>query len=184
MGVRQDIFHRIFHKTLFQAEVMPRTLNEAPITTRNARAKLAPRSEPYWRGIDPEVHLGYRRGPRGGTWLVRWRVPQGYWREQIGTADDEIAEGTLSYNEAVKKARAVVEATRVEEKASAEGPVLRVSSAVETYIADRDARASGCGGPARSDAGRRLRRYVIGQPKRGSKRAFPLHHWRTWHCTR
>jgi hypothetical protein len=119
---------------------MPKTLKEAPVTTRNARAKLAPQAEPYWRGIDPEVHLGYRKAKRGGAWLVRWRVPQGYHREDVGTADDEIGKGNLDFNAAVRKARAIVEAVRVEAKAAADGPLLRVRGAVETYIDERDAR--------------------------------------------
>jgi hypothetical protein len=41
-----------------------KTLKETPITTRNARARLP--AGLHWRGIDPETHLGYRKGKRGG----------------------------------------------------------------------------------------------------------------------
>jgi hypothetical protein len=48
---------------------MAKTLKEAAITTRNARAKLP--LGLYFKGIDPEVHLGYRKGKHDGVWLVR-----------------------------------------------------------------------------------------------------------------
>ena len=57
---------------------MAKTLTETPISTRNARSKLEPGI--YFKGIDREVHLGYRKGARGGVWFVRWRaerVPAG-----------------------------------------------------------------------------------------------------------
>lgn len=151
---------------------MAKTLKEAAMTTRNARSKLA--AGVHWRGIDPEVHLGYRRAKRGGTWLVRWRNGPGYRQETLGTADDEIGTGTLDFNAAVQKARTTIEAARAEAKAMAEGPPLRVRTAVEAYILERDARDSRRSGRAvRSDAGRRLRRYVIGQEKRGRREAIP-----------
>ena len=68
---------------------MARTLKEAPLTTRNARAGLP--SGLHWRGLDPEVHLGYRKGKRGGVWLVRWRHGPGYRQAPLGTADDSLA---------------------------------------------------------------------------------------------
>lgn len=149
---------------------MAKTLKEAPITTRAARAKLPVRPYPYWRAIDPDTHLGYLKSSRGGTWQVRRREGKGYKREQLGTADDEIAEGTLDYRSAIRAARARVEAARAEARAAAEGPPLTVRLAVEAYIAARDARESKRAGRAkRSDAGQRLGRYVIGQPARGKR---------------
>lgn len=151
---------------------MAKTLKEAVITTRNARTKLP--GGVHWRGIDPDVHLGYRKGRRGGVWLVRWRNGAGYRQEKIGTADDRIAEGTLDFNAAVLKARIAVEAARSEAKARADGPLLRVRMAVEAYIAERDARETRRRGrAARSDAARRLARYVIGQNGRGKQSAIP-----------
>jgi len=147
---------------------MAKTLIEAPLTTRNARGGLM--SGVHWRGIDPEVHLGYRKGKRGGVWLVRWRNGTGYRQERIGTADDEIREGTLDFNAAVKAAREKVEAARIETRATAEGPKLTVRYAVEAYVADRDARESKRKGrPVRSDAAHRLERYVVGKEAKGKR---------------
>ena len=151
---------------------MSKTLNEAPITTRNARARLPPGL--HWRGIDPETHLGYRKGKHGGNWLVRWRNGEGYRQTPIGTADDVIAVGTLDYNAAVRAGRTMVEAVRSEARARADGPLLTVRSAVESYIAIRNARHSRrAGRTVQSDAGHRLPRYVIGQKARGKLDATP-----------
>lgn len=60
----------------------------------------------HWRGLDPDIHLGYRKGKRGGRWLVRWYTgDQQYQQGTIGTADDLIAEGNLSFEEASRIAR-------------------------------------------------------------------------------
>jgi hypothetical protein len=98
---------------------MAKTLKEAQLTTRNARQKLA--AGVHWHGIDPEVHLGYRKGKRGGVWLVRWRAGTGYRQDGLGTADDAIVEGTLSYLDARKAARGRVEKARRDAQAVSTG---------------------------------------------------------------
>ena len=149
---------------------MAKTLREAPLTTRNARAKL--REGLHWRGIDAEVHLGYRRGKRGGVWLVRWRVGAGYRQDRLGAADDEISEGTLDYGAAVRAARERVEAARIEERAKADGVVRTVATAVAAYCAGRDGRDSARKGRAiRSDATHKMERYVTGREARGRRAA-------------
>ena len=151
---------------------MAKTLKEAPITTANARAKLS--AGLHWRSLDPDVRLGYRKGRRGGVWLVRWRNGVGYRQKPIGTADDAIKEGTLDFNAAVKTARKEVAAARLEAKAVADGPVLTVGLATERYVAERDARQSKrAGRQIRSDTARRLRRYLLGQPARGKQNVVP-----------
>ncbi|RXH12467.1 tyrosine-type recombinase/integrase [Bradyrhizobium guangzhouense] len=151
---------------------MAKTLTEAPITTRIARARLP--AGLHWRGIDPETHLGYRKGKRGGGWLVRWRNGAGYRQAPLGTADDAIGAGTLDYNAAIRAAKRAVEAARAEAKAKADGPLLTVQSVVEAYIEARNARHSRrAGRTVRSDAGHRLPRYVIGQKARGKQKAIP-----------
>ena len=89
---------------------MSKVLTEAPLTTRNARAKLATGS--HWRAIDPDTHLGYRKGVRGGRWLVRWYQREGgYQQRTLATADDAFdADGSsiLDFNQAAAKARAHV----------------------------------------------------------------------------
>ena len=83
---------------------MGRTVNEARITTRNARAKLQASKTPYWRAIDRGLHLGYRKGKDGGTWVGRLKRSDGkYVTCKLGTADDVVeADGTgvLTYSQA------------------------------------------------------------------------------------
>jgi integrase len=45
--------------------------------------------KPYYRAIDPGLHLGYRKGRGGGKWVMRWYVGDGEYKvETVGTADD------------------------------------------------------------------------------------------------
>lgn len=114
---------------------MGRKLQELQITTRNARSNLTPGL--HWRGIDPDVHLGYNKKKRGGNWLVRWRVTQGYHRDAIGNADDIIdADGvnTLSFSQAVAAAKAHVIKKRAEEIATVAGPIPIVRDLCGEYL--------------------------------------------------
>lgn len=145
---------------------MAKTLKEAPLTTRNARAKLP--EGLHWRGVDVDVHLGYRKGPRGGVWLVRWRNGTGYRQERLGTADDQIAEGTLAYADAVKLGRDHVAGARRDARAAAHGPVQTVRTAISAYTAMRDARDSErAGRTVRSTASYRLELHVLGREAKG-----------------
>lgn len=140
---------------------MARILIEAPLTTPSARSALAVGT--HWRRIDGDTHLGYRKGKRSGSWLVRWRSPDGYRQEGLGTADDTIKAGNLTFAEAQLKARKTIEAMRVAEIAKADGEAPTVRSAVEAYVAVRNRRDSDRKGrEVRSDADQRLRRYVLG----------------------
>lgn len=149
---------------------MSKSLLESPLTTRNARASLA--LGIHWRRIDPETHLGYRKGKRAGVWLVRWRNGAGYRQAPLGSADDAIKAGTLSFEAALKAARELVEKARADAAAEAAGPVVTVRTAIESYIASRDARDSRrAGRTKRSDAASRLARYVTGKPASGKRKA-------------
>lgn len=122
----------------------------------------------YWRGIDPDTHLGYRRGKRGGRWVVRWREGIGYQQVTLGTADDKIGIGTLTYDAANKAARNHVKKARIEAKARADGPPLTVRLAIKLYIEYREAREKEqIGRTGKSDMKQRLGRHVLGQSTRG-----------------
>ena len=149
---------------------MAKTLTEAPISTRNARSKLPVGL--HYKGIDPEVHLGYRKNKRGGVWFVRWRNGKGYRQVSLGVADDELREGTFDYYAAVRHARKTVEAARKEARAAADGTPPTVRTALEVYVAGRDKRESDRKNrPVHSDAGR-LVRYVLGRAKCGKREAI------------
>ncbi|OWQ98393.1 tyrosine-type recombinase/integrase [Sphingopyxis witflariensis] len=161
---------------------MTRRLTETAITSRSARKALE--DGIYWRGIDPDVHIGYRKGKRGGRWLARWYVgDQKYSQAKLGTADDVLSEGNLSYEAAVKAARVTVEQARLRVRLEAAGPPVTVKSAVETYTAMRDARDTvRKGRPSRSDASSRLTLHVLSKPKLAEKALCDLrdHHLKTW----
>lgn len=140
---------------------MPKSLTESQITTRASRANLT--IGVHWRQLDPDTHLGYRKGKRGGRWLVRiYNGSGGYKQETIGTADDIISTGTLSYDDASRLARQTVVSTRKLSAIEAAGPVPTVLSAITSYIERSNKRASArAGRPIRSGAASRLSMYVL-----------------------
>jgi integrase len=68
---------------------MPRKVRDAALETRSARARLRVAHRPYFRLIEPGLHLGFRKLASGpGTWLVRRYVGDGrYIAENLRTAD-------------------------------------------------------------------------------------------------
>lgn len=86
---------------------MARAPREYRFDTVDARLKLKPRKEPYWRQIVPGTFLGIAKGSRGSSWIARQRQGAGYSAQRIGTPDDHAdadGEVVLSYGQAVKKA--------------------------------------------------------------------------------
>ena len=72
---------------------MPRSVADAPLTTRAARERLAERHQPYWRGMGAGAAMGYRKGTTAGVWLVRVADPSaggGYRQASLGRADDTL----------------------------------------------------------------------------------------------
>jgi integrase len=137
---------------------MSRNLIEAQLTTPSARQKLA--SGMHWRSLDADVHLGYRKGIRGGRWLVRWRTGHGYRQEVIGAADDFIeSDGmhSLSFHQASSKARVIIAQRRANAIAGTGTGPLTVRDVINEYIADRETRELGYN----RDARYRLGRYVL-----------------------
>jgi integrase len=119
---------------------MPRAVKDAKLDSRTAREKLAPRGKPYWRALDHELHIGYRKSTQFGRWVARrYLGDQQYLTETIGTADDHATAdgiGTLDWWQAQSKAkewRAAAERTAagIEEPAA---PVT-VADVVQDYLA-------------------------------------------------
>src|SRR6516225_6661596 len=90
---------------------MARTIRDAALESRTARSRLKPNGQPYYRGIEPGLHLGYRKPRAGaGRWLARLNVEGKYSYQPLGTADDfSDADGRiiLSYKQAQDAARKV-----------------------------------------------------------------------------
>ena len=125
---------------------MARTVRNAKIDTRSARAKLTKRREPYWTTISPGCALGYRRG-KSGTWIARlYGSDKNFHYQSLGAADDTLdADGhlALSFGQAQEHARAFF-AKKARELAGGElaaGPYT-IAVAFAGYFAERENRGS------------------------------------------
>lgn len=90
---------------------MARTVRDHRLESRNARARLKVRAEPYWTMLNEGFHLGYYRGKKSAKWVARNRPPGragGYNKTTLGEADDTSdADGSrvLDYRQAQDRAR-------------------------------------------------------------------------------
>ena len=89
---------------------MGRSVRDAKLDNPAAREKLKARGKPYYRMLDPGLHLGYRRLKGApGRWVARYYVGnQAYVVETIATADDfSAANGVdvLDFRQAQEAAR-------------------------------------------------------------------------------
>jgi integrase len=122
---------------------MARTIKDASLDSRTARTRLTPRGKPYYRQIEPGLHLGYRK-PRGrkgkpatsGQWVTRMYVGgQSYKVKKLGVADDFAdADGIaiLSFAQAQNKALERLK-QGARDEAGIHGP-LTVADAIRDYL--------------------------------------------------
>ena len=119
---------------------MPRTLRDAKLDTRSARAKLRVRREPFWRSISEGLAVGYRKGAKGGTWIARhYSSDHGRRFRALGTADDVAdpdGEHVLSFAQAQEAGRRwFAELAHGDGSTSDHGP-YSVAQALDDYVAD------------------------------------------------
>jgi integrase len=121
---------------------VPRRVRNAKLDTPSARAKLAPRREPYWTVLVTGCAIGYRKLARArGTWIARFRDDRGKQRySALGPADDinDPASGlALSYGAAQEKAREWFKraARGFDDQPQRTGPYT-VKDACTDYVAD------------------------------------------------
>jgi integrase len=138
-----------------------RTVRDAKLETRSARAKLKPSGTPHYRGLDPGLHLGYRKGKSGGRWVVRWRTADDTYKvETIGTADDTAdADGNavLSFAQAQAAAREWRAAlARAAKGLVAGGDPYTVRRCLDEYVEFLDAERK-----TAVDAGRRIKALIL-----------------------
>ena len=119
---------------------MARTVRNAKLTTRSARAKHPSRREPYWTVISEGCALGYRRGLRGGTWIAKFRDDTGRRHYgPLGAADDAREPDGLSvfsFAQAQERARAFFHQKAREaagDLAPLDGPYT-VANAITDYL--------------------------------------------------
>src|SRR5215469_6545162 len=73
------------------------------LETRSARKQLKERPEPYYRELRRGLHIGYRRGRTGGSWLIREHRGDRFVKRRLGAADDDAPSdgvSVLSWEEA------------------------------------------------------------------------------------
>lgn len=116
---------------------MPRTVRDAALENRAARGRLKARNKPYYRAIEPGLHLGYRKPLSGaGRWIARHYLGgQAYELETIATADDfSDADGVaiLNFGQAQARAREQM-VLRAHAVAGKHGPYT-VEDAINDYL--------------------------------------------------
>lgn len=121
--------------------IMARAVRDARLESRAARERLSPSGKPYYRTLDPGLHLGYRKPKAGaGRWVARFYIGERtYTVETIATADDlSTANGidVLDFRQAQEEAR-----RRRDGRAHAiAGGPYTVADAMEDYLEALEAR--------------------------------------------
>src|SRR5262245_35792344 len=120
---------------------MPRKVRDSNLETRTARARLKVAHKPYFRLIEPGLHVGYRKLPSGpGTWVVRRYAGEGrYTVKNLFTADGRLivaddysnADGRTVLNFAQAQERAKVHRPQA---AHDDGPYT-VARTMDAYLA-------------------------------------------------
>jgi integrase len=116
---------------------LARTVRDASLDSRTARSRLKARGKPYFRTLEPGLHLGYRRPVSGpGKWVARHYVgAQKYDVETLATADDfSDADGVAVLN--FHQAQGLARSRMVSRAHAAFGKTkpLTVSDAIDSYI--------------------------------------------------
>jgi integrase len=113
---------------------MPRTLKDSNLGSREARLRLKVRGKPYWRLIEPGLHVGYRRlAGRPGSWCVRrYAGSQTYVVESIDAVADDYSDANghdvLDFKQAQRRA--------LEHKPKVTAGAITVADALKAYLAD------------------------------------------------
>lgn len=124
---------------------MARKVADRKLDTKAERRRLPSSSKPYYREVGQGLHLGFRKGKRFGTWVVRLYVgSRDYTVESIGRADDEMTDADgqtiLTWHQAVERAR---ERQRI--RTSAAGKIVgpyTITKAVEDYLSSISGKSS------------------------------------------
>jgi integrase len=118
---------------------MARRIRDQSLESREARRKLKVSGKPYWRSIGLGLHLGYRKGERGGKWCVRrYLGKQTYQVDTIAIADDLLdadGVGVLDFWQAQEQARTMREPTR-------RTGAYTIKDAIDDYLLHLEGRAT------------------------------------------
>jgi len=152
---------------------MARRVKNKDLVSREARRGLKARGKPYWQVIGKGLHLGYRKGKTGASWVARRYIgDQQYETVSFAVADDtEDANGVevLDFWQAQEYARGM----RPNARRSPEA--YTVKDAIDAYVEYLD------GKPSQKDTKTRLYAYAI--PAFGDRPVASLEvdEVRAWH---
>lgn len=122
----------------------------ADLKSKSARAKLAPRREPYWARVEAGLFVGYRAPETGdGTWIARRREGDGQQYRALGTLGslDEAVKLTKEWGGAVDS--------------GATHKAVTVTDACQAYVTHQRTHK---GASSASDASGRFTRLVFDAP--------------------
>jgi integrase len=153
------------------SNTMPRTVRDSNLETRTGRSRLRVRGKPYFRLIEPGLHLGYRKLSGGpGTWIARRYTGSGRYTVENLRADgalivaddyaDADGEIVLSFAQAQSAARAARHGRR-------SGGRYTVADAIADYL---DTKAAD--GRTMRETHSRARAHIL--PALGDKEAAAL----------
>ena len=82
----------VIRPSLKKEIALPRQVRDSSLETRTARSRLKTRHKPYFRLIEPGLHIGYRKLSSGpGTWVVRrYRGRGAYTVENLRTRNSQL----------------------------------------------------------------------------------------------
>jgi len=119
---------------------MARTLRDAALNTRSARAKLRARREPYWRSLSEGLAIGYRKGAKGGTWIARhYSSEHGRRFRALGTTDDVAnadGEHVLSFAQVQEVGRRWFAELACGDRIGSDHGPYSVAQALDDYVTD------------------------------------------------
>jgi integrase len=167
---------------------MARHVRNPKLDSRTAREKLKPSGKPLYADLGNRLHLGYRKGKRGGSWVLRrYLGDEKYLVETIAEADDIAdADGVnvLTYTQAQDAALERMKAGAEEARIASLGPIITVRDAIEDYVRARDERdirygvnQKGRKGNARGRLGKHVDEMLAAKPL-ATLRSDDLAKWR------
>jgi integrase len=133
---------------------MPRKARDTWLGTREARLKLTPRREPYWRTISEGRAIGYRRlgGQKSGSWIARhYDAATGRRYQALGNADDYLEpDGAKVFVFAEAQDRANEWFRQLSKQDGKSIDPITVKQAIDHYLDDYLARGGKAERPMRS----------------------------------
>ncbi len=119
---------------------MARKRRSVRLQTKEARRLLPIAHAPYWFEVRPLLHIGFRKGRRTSTWLLRENIAGRQHKRRVGIADDENIDAdhvtVLSFEDVLKVA------TADDRPTVALVPRYTVNAALTAYWAHRRAKSA------------------------------------------